>query len=138
MVRSQSLLQDSQRPLIERFGFHVFALVPIENCQFIQACSYIRMVRSQGFLPDSQRPLAERFGFHVFALIRVESHQIIQAVGHMGMVRPEGLFRDRQLRVGAVDQREDRGGPADDLGVGVVERLDQGRGLWPDVVFWFL
>ncbi len=72
MIAPQRLLTDRQRPLVERLGLGVPALVLVERRQGGEARGHTGMLRPQGFLPDRQRALIERLGLGVPALEPVD------------------------------------------------------------------
>ncbi len=69
MIGPERLLVDRQRPLVERLGLGVAALVIIELSQIVQRQRNNGMIGPERLFFDRQRPLAERLGLGVAALI---------------------------------------------------------------------
>ena len=70
--RSQGLLHDRQRALVERLGLGVAALGFVERGQVVEARGHVGVRRSEGLLHDRQRALMKRLGLGVAALGFVE------------------------------------------------------------------
>ena len=69
MIGPERLFVDRQRPLVERLGLGVAALVVIEQSQIVQRHRDIGMIGPERLLLDRQRPLVERLGLGVAALV---------------------------------------------------------------------
>src|SRR6266567_4120858 len=87
MLRSQLLLPNLQRPLVERLGFRILALLTVETRKAVEWRGHIGMHWSYLLLPNLQRPPVERLGFRIPALLTVEVCQTIERGGHIGMLR---------------------------------------------------
>ena len=68
MIGTQRLLPDRQRPLVQRLGVGVTALILVEDGQIVQDCRYVGMVGAERLLLDRQRPLVQRLGLRITAL----------------------------------------------------------------------
>ena len=92
MIGPERLLVDRQRPLDERLGLGVAALISIEPSQIVQRSRDIGMIGPERLLVDRQRALVERLGLGVAALVAVELSQIVQRRCDIGMIGPERLL----------------------------------------------
>ncbi len=72
MLGPVDLLEDRQRPLVERLSLGVVALGSVELRQVVEALGHIRVLGSEGLLPDRQRAFVERLGLRVVALGMIE------------------------------------------------------------------
>ena len=89
MLGPEGLLEDRQRPLIERLGLGVPALGLVEQGQVVEALGHVRVLGPEGLLEDRQRPLIKRLGLGVPALGLVEQGQVVEALGQATVLRAE-------------------------------------------------
>src|SRR5271166_3650371 len=95
-------LPDSERFLVERFGFGVLAHRLVQQGQVVEASRRFDTFWPKDFLSDSERFPVERLGFGVLAHCPIELGQVIEGESRLGMVRAaqapcyfNGLFRQR-------------------------------------------
>jgi len=87
-------LPDSERFLVERFGFGVLAHRLVQQGQVVEASRRFDTFWPKDFLSDSERFPVERFGFSVLAHCPVELGQAIEALRCVGMFVSENLLAD--------------------------------------------
>ena len=68
VVRTERLLADRQRALVEPLRLAVLALVSIHERQVIEGVGHVGVARAEGLLPDRQRALVEPLRLAVLAL----------------------------------------------------------------------
>ena len=93
MVRTERLLADRQRSLVQRLGVGVATLILVERSQVVQRIRDIGMIGTEGFLLDRQRSLIQRLGLGVATLILVELSQIVQRFATSGWFGPSAFSR---------------------------------------------
>ena len=86
MLRPEALLADSQRTLVEAFGFGIIALSTREFRKAVEAGCDLWMGRTEGMLADGQRTLKERLRLLKFALIKIHARQVVKTGSHVGMI----------------------------------------------------
>ncbi len=94
MFWPKHLPADSERFLVERFGFGVLPHCPVQHSQAIDAVRRIEVFRSKNVLPDPKRFLVEWLGFGVLAQILVQRGQVIEAERCVGIFRSKHLLPD--------------------------------------------
>src|SRR5215813_10118398 len=97
MIRSQSLLGDCARPLVERLGLAVSALTHMKYGKIIEQRADCRMVRTQHLFVDGECSLVKGFDLGGAALRPISQTQPVEALPHLSMVRAE-LFFEHAMR----------------------------------------
>src|SRR5215510_53323 len=85
MFGPHRFLPDGQRPLKQRLGLRILALVSIENCETFYRTSDIGMPWPQRLLLDGKRPSNHRLCLRVVAFLNVESGEMLERLSDAWM-----------------------------------------------------
>src|SRR2546426_333322 len=92
MLRTQHVLFDGQRPLIEGFGLDILPLEVVEAGQVMENLQDIRMLGTQRLLPQGEGALQEGFGLgELSALAQIASCHMEETGG---LWEGEAILRD--------------------------------------------
>src|SRR2546421_8852713 len=94
VIRSQDVLTDRQRALVQASCFWGLALHLLQACEIIQRLSRLKMLRSVLLLADVQCPYVEWLGLCILSLFSIEGRQSQQRIRHPPVLRPPLLFAD--------------------------------------------
>jgi len=96
MTRTEFLLQDRQRALIERFGLFAAIPIAIDSRKLTQHFSNFRIVRAVDLLPDCLGPQIQGFGFGKASEATIEIAEPAQRVRDAAILGPKLLLAHAQ------------------------------------------
>ena len=93
MVGPQRFVLDGEGSLVQRLGFPVAALVPVEQRQVVEAFGSVRVLRPRRLFANGEGALAQRRGFRVArAAIKVVT-TLVEETGCCRRIQPEVFQR---------------------------------------------
>jgi hypothetical protein len=101
MLRSEHLLADRERALVERLRLGIVALNFVQQSEVVEAGGDVRMLRSEQLLAHCEGALVERLRLGIAALNLVQSGEIVEVDRNAGMLRSEYLLIDRKRASGS-------------------------------------
>jgi hypothetical protein len=96
MDRSARLLEDPDRPLVQRLRPRVIPRGLQQGRQIVETLRHVRMRRPQRLLPDVQRALVERPRSRLVSRCAQQRGQVVEALRDVRMGRPQDLLPDAQ------------------------------------------
>src|SRR5258706_16482790 len=88
VIRSQDVLTDRQRALVQASCFWGLALHLLQACEIIQRLSRLNMLRSVLLLADVQRPHVEWLGLCILSFFSIEVRQSKQRIRYPSILPP--------------------------------------------------
>src|SRR5262249_58742658 len=94
MVQTEFGLEYHNRPLIERLGLVILALVPKQTGEVVVIDSNVGMILAESLFVDLDRPTIERFGLVILALGLKQTGEVVVTACNVGMILAENPFVD--------------------------------------------